>query len=417
MKRRTHATLFMFAVSYYVGCAPVSFNKDTSCGSNCVEVNNVKEYRYNITPNSGKVDILFVDDNSGSMSFEQNLIAQRFSTFISSLDSKHVDYRIGIITTDISSSSNPARTINRNGALQDGKLIEFSSSFPQHTPTGIFYITPNTVNKLDLFANTIRRKETLDCENFLTTNSNSIQNSSAYLAACPSPDESGIYAAHLAVQNNPNSFIRSDAQLAVVFIGDEDERSSLYYRSASYALAGADLPQSLLSKIESTYPGKKFKAHSIIVRPGSLTVSADEAANRMANINAGGGLHTEYSPTTIFSGGDSSCLNQQSSQINGVLGSYGYLYSIATKLTGGVEGDICASDYGAQLSTIGDNIGETLSEHKLKCANPVAIDAQTPMVTITPLQMSQGYSISGDILTFNPNLTVGSQAYLQYSCH
>ncbi|MBX2996593.1 MAG: VWA domain-containing protein [Bdellovibrionaceae bacterium] len=416
MKRRAQLIMFLLAVGYYVGCAPVEFNKDNNCGANCVSVNGKKEYRYAVTPNSGKVDILFVDDNSGSMSFEQNAIANRFSTFIATLDSKNIDYRIGIITTDVSGGSNPARAINRNGALQDGRLIEFSNSFPSHSGTGLYYITPATANKTALFANTIRRPETLTCEAFLANNPSAGQTSSAYQANCPSPDESGIYAANMTVQNNPNGFIRSDAHLAIVFIGDEDERSSLYHQTASYALAVADLPQALINKVEATYPGKSLKMHSIIVRPGALTVSPQEASNRFAMINAGGGVNASYAPQTFFSGGDAGCLNIQSNQTNGVLGSYGYLYALATRLTGGVEGDICASDYGSQLANIGDNIGESFAQRTLYCANPGQIDLQTPMVTFTPANNGNAYSISGNIIHFNPNLAPGTQAYLQYTC-
>lgn len=416
MKRRTQAMFFIAALGYYVGCAPVNFDKDNSCGANCVSINNEKVYRYNVVPNAGKVDILFVDDNSGSMSTEQNAIASRFSNFITALDNKQVDYRIGITTTDVASSSNPARAINRNGALQNGQLIEFSNTFPSFSGTGTFFLTPTTANKVSLFANTIRRPETLSCESFLSQNPGATQTSSAYLNACPSPDESGIYAAHLTVQNNPNSFIRSDAQLVIVFIGDEDERSSLYWKSSSYALAAADLPQVLISKVQSTYGNKALKIHSIIVRPGSLNTTAQDAANRISMINSGGGVNASYAPSTMFNGGDSSCLNTQSNQTNGVLGSYGYLYALATRLTNGIEGDICASDYGSQLSTIGDNIGESLSQHTLYCANPQAIDAQTPIVTLTPNTATNTYSINGNIMSFNPNLTVGTQAYLQYKC-
>ncbi|MFN7728372.1 MAG: vWA domain-containing protein [Bdellovibrio sp.] len=415
MKRRAQLIMFLFAVGYYVGCAPVNFEKDSSCGANCVSINGKKEYRYAVTPNSGKVDILFVDDNSGSMSYEQNAIANRFSTFIATLDAKSVDYRIGIITTDVSSASNPARSINRNGALQDGRLIEFSTSFPSFSGTGVFYITPSTPNKTALFANTIRRQETLSCEAFLAANPSAGQTSSAYQAACPSPDESGIYAANMTVQNNPNSFIRSDAHLAIVFVGDEDERSSLYHQTASYALAIADLPQALINKVEATYPGKSLKMHSIIIRPGALSVSLGEASSRFALINAGGGVNASYAPSTFFNGGDSGCLNIQMNQMN-VRGSYGYLYALATRLTGGVEGDICASDYGSQLSSIGDNIGESFSQRTLYCANPGQIDLQTPLVTFTPANNANAYSISGNIIYFNPNLLPGTQAYLQYSC-
>ena len=61
------------------------------------------------------------------MSYEQARLASRFQNFINDLDSKGYDYRIAMITTDISASDNAPRLVNQNGALQDGKLITFGN--------------------------------------------------------------------------------------------------------------------------------------------------------------------------------------------------------------------------------------------------------------------------------------------------
>lgn len=393
MKRSVQFVGLLVAIAYYVSCAPARFDKDVNCGSNCVEVNGKKTYRYSIIPNSGKVDILFVDDNSGSMSTEQNAIASRFNSFISALDARSIDYRIAITTTDIS--------------VDGGKLIPFGS--------GISYLTNQTSNKATLFSNTIRRQETINCENYLNSNPGGAD-SSAYAQHCPSPDERGIFAANTVVRTNPAGFIRPEAHLAVVFIADEDERSQLYDKTSMYRLEPDDLPQTLIERVQSLYSGKSLSAHSIIVRPGSLNgVTAIEAADRLASvINGNGSIDASKVATALFHGGDSSCLAIQSSQTNGVLGSYGYLYALAARLTGGVEGDVCASDYGSQLYSIGENIGEQVAEHTLKCDNPEVIDSVTPMVTFTPTGGS--YSLFGSKMTFNPNITPGTQAYLQYAC-
>src|SRR5690606_8968839 len=66
-------------------------------------------------PVDGRVDILLVDDNSGSMSAEQNLLAQRFSTFISRLSG--LDWQIGITTTDV--TNDPVNGLR-------GSLLELS---------------------------------------------------------------------------------------------------------------------------------------------------------------------------------------------------------------------------------------------------------------------------------------------------
>lgn len=375
MKRLLLAGFALSALSYYVGCAPVEFARDTDCGSNCVNLNGTKEYRYEVIPNEGKVDILFVSDNSASMSYEQAQMAQRFDTFIETLDNNNIDYRIAITTTDIQSVDNGPRAVNQQGALQNGKLV--------HLGGGKYFIsranTPSQVNRIDLFKNAIKRPETLQCETFLNTNSNPSE--SAYNANCPSGDERGLYAAALTANNNYNDFIRADAHLAVVILSDEDVRSSLYQGYTQFALADQDQVNYLTGVVNQKYQGKSVRVHAIIVQPG-----------------------------------DSSCLAAQNSQTNNVRGSYGYIYAQAAQATNGVVGDICATSYANQLVDIADNIGESIFEKALKCNNPKPIDAQTPMVSFVPVNANNTYVIAGDKIQFNPNLTVGTKAYLQYAC-
>jgi hypothetical protein len=50
---------------------------------------------------SARVDVLWVVDNSGSMTAEQNKIADKFFEFFRQLRVSLVDYHIGVITTSI----------------------------------------------------------------------------------------------------------------------------------------------------------------------------------------------------------------------------------------------------------------------------------------------------------------------------
>lgn len=397
-------------VATYVACSPVSFEKSTSCTDGCVQVtpSGTKIYEYNVTVSGGKVDILFVDDNSGSMSFEQNHIASRFSNFISALDAKSLDYRIGIITTDVSSPTNPARAINQNGALQDGRLIAFESNR--------YFLEPGTANKTALFSNSIRRAETLQCESFLNSNSSVLQNSTVYRDNCPSPDERGIYAASLAVDSNPSGFIRDGAHLAIVFLSDEDVRSQLYDESSAYLLDSRDLPQNLITQIKGKFSGKTVSMHSIIVRPGELKtgLSPADAAEKISQVITGYNvINSANKPENLFlaSSADTSCLMAQGNQTNNVSGSYGYLYSLAAKLTGGVIGDICANDYGSQLSDIGKDIGEKVNKVDLACENPKILELKFTDHTGTP-----GGNIQGSAYYFDPALNPGQGIYLKIEC-
>ncbi len=112
------AALFIF-VGFYVACSPVKFSLDDSqCKEDgCVVVDGKYAFDYTATAGYGKVDILIVNDNSASMSFEQARLAPRFSCFISDLDSRSIDYRIGMTTTDVSGS-------------RAGQLVTFSDGSP-----------------------------------------------------------------------------------------------------------------------------------------------------------------------------------------------------------------------------------------------------------------------------------------------
>jgi hypothetical protein len=241
-----------FGVGSYIGCAEVKFSANSSCdglsGGKCVvgpdgmlSVSDV------VIVSGGKVDVLIVDDNSASMSFEQNALADRFSNFVNLLESKSMDYRLGITTTDISSGTNPPRAVNQNGALQDGKLIGLDGGFKFVTPQ-----TGDSAFRNKIFNAAIRRNETLECEKFILSwvdagnSTTTPEYSTAYAEHCPSQDERGLYAANLVLKNNVDSFIRPEADLAVIVLSDEDVRSQLYwYNTPGYDLEELIRPRDL----------------------------------------------------------------------------------------------------------------------------------------------------------------------------
>ena len=367
---KKHSGLFIGIVMglYIVACAPVNFERNIKCGVGCVGISGNKvNYSELTTFGGGKVDILLVDDNSASMSTEQKAMANRMGNFLSVLDAAQVDYRIAITTTDVSATvGNGPRPINQNGALQDGKLITFGD--------GSRYITPQSANKLTLFSNDIVRQETLSCESNLAAHP-MISSQIEYDGYCPSADERGVYAANLTIQNNSSGFVRSDAALAIVFLSDEDVRSGFYATRSDYPLDTNDQPQTLINNIQNIYAGKNFVAHSIIVKPN-----------------------------------DSACLQIQRSQPNSVSGSYGQKYAEASNLTGGVVGDICASDYGSQLSAIGTQVTRQTNSVVLQCSNP-----QSLVVTVNGT-ISTAYQVVGTQVQFNQILPAGTTIKAEYSC-
>jgi hypothetical protein len=172
-----------------------------------------------------KVDILFVIDNSGSMEYEQQNMAQRTSNFLSVL--RGLDWQIGITTTD-----------PRNIALGDGRMIPITGA----TGTYLLNSSMDEATAQQRLSATLQRPET------------------------GSGEEQGIRAVYRSIERYISgadaanrSFYRDGSQLAVVLISDEDESAN----------TAANDPQNLMNLVHSTFGGQKmFSFHSIITRPG-----------------------------------------------------------------------------------------------------------------------------------------------------
>lgn len=389
-------TLGALIVGGYVACSPKQFSSGgcESSSSGCVVApNGGADYNESTTVEGGKVDILVVDDNSASMSTEQSQLGTRFNGFIQNLENKHIDYRIAVTTTDISAAGNEARSINGNGALQDGHLIQF--------PGGSKYLTNGSgtlAQKDAAFKSVVQRTETKNCETFITNwltagkSTTTTAYRDGYYQNCPSGDERGIFAARLVMENNPDGFLRSDADLAIIVLSDEDERSANYRApmpqsnpvekqsyDPSFALTDYDLSQKFVDMMSARFPSKTYGVHPIIVQHD-----------------------------------DTACLAIQNSQtMNAVSGSYGIEYEWLRYRTNGTQGSICASDYTAILQNIFDNVqGKIVDKVTLNCSNPVNLQ-----VTLTNnSDPTITWNVIGNELRFNKKLPVGTTIQRIYHC-
>jgi hypothetical protein len=377
MNALTRLAALSFIVGFYVGCSPVKFGLDESkCNdldATCVVENGKFKISDTIIAGAGKVDILIINDNSASMSFEQKRLAPRFQNLIQNLDAKKTDYRIAMTTTDVTSSG------------MGGKLLPFGSNA---------YLTPKVADRLALFNSTIQRPETNVCENFIANwyatygNNSGAEYSRQYAVKCPSGDERGIYAANVIVKTNPSSFIRSDAHLAVIFLSDEDERSGLYTADPGhFPLEAMDQAGTLINNVRSILGEDKFNSlsvHAIVVK-------------------------------------DTNCLAAQNSQVLGdtpvastrglVTGSIGTQYLKFTQTTPawGVAADICSSDYTGQLGEIQTRIESRTKDTMLKCDSPSDL-------SVTFSGSAVAYHVVGKLLKFDQYLTPGSSITVSYTC-
>ena len=175
------------------------------------------------------LDIIFVIDNSNSMTEELASIATQFDSFLNRI--QDIDYHIAIITTDIN----------------DG---------------GDFLFFPNG-------------------ESFLSKSSGSHSQNVSYFQQIiqrspgTNDDERGIYALNMALdQSAHSSFFRKHSTLMAIIVSDEDERSwggvmpPGYTFGSVLPLESYDEPEMFFQKVRQQNDLYGVTVHSIIVKPG-----------------------------------------------------------------------------------------------------------------------------------------------------
>ena len=373
-------------LSVLVACSPVKFSTNIDCSAfggegTCQNINGVlvgKPRAFKL--DGGKIDVVFVNDNSASMSFYQDKLGSKLSSFVSKLAQSQSDFRVGITTTDISSQVDPSftqnnpRNINQNGALQDGRLISLSG--------GRSFLTQRDGDLLEQFKIGIQRQESKNCDRLLSLPmSGSLDwGSATYRENCPSSDERGTMAAYNLIKNNPNGFIRDDSsKLVFVFLANEDVRSGVYSSKSesvqNFKLKTEDRPDAVVDLYKQKYPRKSIVMNTISILPGRVKTqvvgggdvreSARLASARIFDAFKDGGSGDQtFNPTNVFDPGDESCLNltkpglsdEEKAQISkfGFSRSYSYFYSLGTRMTGGVEVSLCEGEYGRHLESIAE---------------------------------------------------------------
>ena len=149
------------------------------------------------------VDILWVVDDSGSMSQEQSKLAANFQQFIQYFESLHLDFHIAIVTTDTFAASE-------------------SGHFMGSTPV----LTPTTPNYTQLFQQMVN----------VGTSGSGIERGlqGARMGLCWSIDPNGAtyntYCKAYGVTaypgaNQASGFLRDNAVLAVIVVSDEDDQT------------------------------------------------------------------------------------------------------------------------------------------------------------------------------------------------
>jgi hypothetical protein len=280
------------AVSFLSGCSEVDFAPDDA--SRAMSGQLITETFTQDYANK-KLDVLVVVDNSGSMADDQVKLGDRINSFLSSLND--IDWQLGVTTTDVSDG-----TYGIKGSLLDltgasGKILR-----------------PTTPDVLNVFKSTVVRPESVTC----TTD-------------CPSGREQPLLASIMAMdkRNSVNSgFFRTDSDLGILILSDEDELS----------IGGPDATDAadVINKVSSIWgESKDIFSFGIVIRPM-----------------------------------DTACYNKQ-----GGLGNYANVIDSFARATGGQTGSICDADYGPTLGSLGNNVRQLIGYVQLK-GKPVASTLQ-----------------------------------------
>ena len=351
------ATLAMTAVACDKGAGSFSVLSGSS------------QFQQSVSFTPRKLDVLFVDDNSGSMQSSQNSLATNFPSFIDKFLDKGYDFRIAVTTTDAFYGdqfvANGCSLCNTN-----------QTRFRTGVNPGVFVIDRADYD-LSQAGEEARLKSDFDSNVRVGTNG--------------SGDERAFSSFKAALSSSLNvNFHRPDAFLAVVIVSDEEDFSqSQYAMNESYA---------------------NVNLHSVL----SYKTFLDGFT--------GGQASADYSVSAI-SISDQSCRDQLAGGSGGAQ-KIAHRYNELVDLTGGTKNSICAG-FDQTLDNISNQIITeskpvfTLNKKPIVASIRVVVngvqvpqsstdgwsyDAATLTITINGLtyKPAGGASIS---INFDPDLT------------
>lgn len=391
MRKYRHAlqfALILLVIRGFVACSTVDFDQappTAICSperSDCV----VEPRTRRVTVNGGfrvqgDADIVFVLDNSNSMSPILRQMADRFRDLISNV--QYINYRIAFTSTDTETTTKAWPTDGRFLTLDNGrKFIDNTSGSGEQ----LFY------RAIDGF-----RAQTAACEarirelrNIQTGGSGSFRpgyRDDTLNTLCAADDEQGIKATHRMLERKDSEVLRPTGHLAVIIVANEDERScGGRCGNPNTVLQEANLAGLLPDKFRRAFPQtglglqlpnqqKTFAVHSLIIKPG-----------------------------------DTSCLTEQRNSMLdlGIVPQFGIEYANAANATGGITGSVCSRNYAVELEQMSRRILAQMAGFRIDCdTNDLVVRTEDSSVNIIK---------NGRDVTFSGPLPVGSRVTYSYTC-
>jgi len=226
----------------YTGC-------EKGAGSFSV-LTNASQYVQSDAYEARKVDVLFVVDNSSSMSSSQSSLANNFDSFIQKLISRGFDFRVAVTTSDTYYQAMvPAGT----SCIKPGTSIDLClpsyARFRSGTTPASYVIDSNDYD-FNFPSEVQRLKYTFKAN--------------ALVGIIGSGDERAFSSFKATLQSSLNSdFRRSDAYLAIVLLSDEDDFSYDSTSSNNDSYTGLHTVQSYKDFLDSYTGGIAGSDYSV----------------------------------------------------------------------------------------------------------------------------------------------------------
>jgi hypothetical protein len=166
---------------------------------------------------SNAIDIIFVIDNSGSMSPYQSELTARFNELIDILAGLRADFHLAVITTDSSSPTQSGRFLDRPWVCDESQTpdaLAYCADLDLQQP----FLAANRYENPDRTFDTERLQREFACLATQGTRGSSVEKGLRALGFALSPD----------LLSGPNrDFLRDDALLAIIFLTDEEDCSQV----------------------------------------------------------------------------------------------------------------------------------------------------------------------------------------------
>ena len=264
--------------SYVVTALDKVGNSSTDTKSWKINPKVLKTQQADVKP--GKLDVLVVVDNSGSMAQEQANMGARFANFLQQI--RGLDWQIGFVTTDVANDAD----------RKDGRLLPLTGLSSQYILKSSMEITQAQTT----FSNTIQMP---------TNGSGNEQGLKASMRAIQRAFET----ANPAVNNRNKELFRGDAALAILVVSDAADTSGT-------------TPEQVIQLVHDKWSGQKpFSFHSVVIpesvytKPSGALNPADPCFSYRESVSQDGRLYHRLSDLTGGVRG-TACTNDYGSQLS-----------------------------------------------------------------------------------------------------